>query len=234
MKKPKPSILILLIPFILIGSNSPADKAKEQLDAARIERWEQTIRNFEALDKKAPPPKSVVLLVGGSNARRWTDVRDYLPGDPVINRGFGGARLTEVLHFADRIDFPYEPKVILVNAGGNDLNAGSTPSQVRETAKAFIEAVRDKLPDTPIYFIGLPYVKRAYGNPEAEAVVRDFNKQLSGLAQQNSKVGFIDILPAFLGDNGAFKPELFVSDGTHYSPEGYTILARLIREKLSP
>lgn len=224
--------LIVVLSLILAGACSYAYGEKEEQPAPRIERWEQTIKDFEALDKKTPAPKGEVLLIGGSNARRWTDVDDHFPKHRITNRGFGGARLTEILHFMDRIVLPYEPKIILVNAGGNDLNAGSSPKQVRQTAKSLIEAIRDKLPDSRIYFIGLPYVGRSYGRPEAQGMIDSFNSQLADLAEQEAKVGFINILPAFLGEEGAFQKDLFVEDGTHFSAKGYAILAELIGDRL--
>ena len=226
------SFLIPLLAINLFGAEPSAGKGTGKQPAPRVERWEQTIKDFEALDAKTPPPKGAILIVGGSNAKRWRDAADYLPGHQIINRGFGGGRLSEVVHFADRIILPYAPKAILINAGGNDLKAGSSPVHIRDNAQTLIATVHDKFPDTRIYFIGLPYMERVQGNPEAQAVIRDFNEQLSTLAQKYPKVGFIDIAPAFLNERGEFQSDLFVEDGTHYSSKGYMVIAELIREKL--
>lgn len=214
------------VPTVSAEGNAPK---KRERDPAR---WEKTIKAFEASDVTMPPPKDAVLLVGGSNARRWTDVNDHFPKHQVINRGFGGARLSEVYHFVDRIVLPYKPKTILVNAGGNDLGAGKSPKQIRETARALIAKVRTSLPDTRIYFLGLPIMKRASANPKDRAVVMAMNNQLAELARSEENVAFIDLVPAFLGDDGKYRPELFVKDGVHFSPKGYAIIAKLLSEKL--
>lgn len=211
-----------------------AEQSSQGQPAPRIEHWESTISNFEALDAKNPKVAGGALLIGGSNARRWTDVDDHFPKHPFINRGFGGARLTEILHFADRIVLPHAPKLILVNAGGNDLNAGSTPEQVRETAGALIAYVQDKLPDAEMYFIGLPYVGRAHGNPQAIALIDEFNKKLRELAAEHDHVGFIHIVDAYIDEKGGFKKDLFVKDGTHFNDKGYEVLAELIRNEIQP
>lgn len=195
------------------------------------QRWEQTIRKFESMDKETPVAKGAMLLIGGSNARRWTDVAKYFPGQQVINRGFGGARLTDVLHFTDRIVLPYAPKTILLNAGGNDLAAGSSPEQVGIAARAFIKKVHAVLPDTRIICIGLPAVRRASSTPESLAGIRAMNQQLAQLAKEMENVEFIDLYTAFLGKDSPHRPELFVEDGTHFNPNGYEILANLIRGK---
>lgn len=218
---------------IALSATEPvAEEGQRTKVAPRVARWESTIKNFESLDARTPPPRDAVLLVGGSNARRWTDVDKSFPNHRIINRGFGGARLTEILHFADRIVLPYAPKVIVVNAGGNDLNAGSTPAQVRETAESFIAAVRVKLPKTQIHFLGLPYVRRTSTNPEGRALIRRFNEELAKLAEKQPKVTFIDLAPAFLDDGSNFRPDLFVKDGTHFSHRGYALVAGLLRDKL--
>lgn len=198
----------------------------------RIERWEKTIKGFEELDAESRLPRGAVLLIGGSNARRWLDVDEAFPEQRVINRGFGGARLSEVLHFADRLILPLAPKVILVNAGGNDLSAGCSPTQVHETAEALVTSIREGLPDAHIYFMGLPYMRRAHENSEAMAVVRSMNEKLSSLAENEVQVEFIDLVPAFFDEKGEFPTELFVKDGVHFSEKGYEVLAGLLRKKL--
>ena len=126
---------------VLHAAEPPAKNGKAgkgAKGAGNPTRWEETIKKFETADAATPPPKGAVLLVGGSNARRWTDVGTYFPQHQVINRGFGGAQLADVLHYADRIVLPYAPKSILLNAGGNDLAAGKSPEQNRDAARAFI------------------------------------------------------------------------------------------------
>ena len=194
------------------------------------DRWEKAIQTFEAADKASPPPKNAILLVGGSNARRWTNVADYFPGHSIINRGFGGAHLTDVVHFADRIVLPYAPKMIFLNAGGNDLSAGKSPEQVRDACKAFVAKVNAALPQTRICYIGIPPVLRAAKAPEGMALIRRTNGLIKELARTNSQLRFIDLFPRFLDDKGQPRAELFVNDGTHFSPKGCEIVAALMRE----
>ena len=222
-------LIALVAPATLPAAEKSAKGAKAGKGPAR---WEETIRKFEAADRENPPPKGVVLLVGGSNARRWTDVGTYFPEHTVINRGFGGALMSDVLQFADRIVIPYAPKAILLNAGGNDLSSGKTPEQVRDVARAFFAKVRVALPAARFYQLAVPPVLRAAQSPESMAVIRRTNTLLAELARTEKNVEFVDLFTAFLDEKGQPRTEFFVEDGTHFSPQGYAVVAGLLRGKL--
>lgn len=233
---PRRFFLLCVLTLTSALSLFAADKAKKakQVDGAAKtpQRWEATIKTFEAADAEQPPAKGAVLFVGGSNARRWTDVGDYFPEQKVINRGFGGAHLADVLHFADRIVIPYAPRVIVLNAGGNDLSSGKSPEAVRDACRAFVRKVRAALPEARIISISLPPVLRAANSPESLAVIKKTNALLSELAREEKGLEFVDLFPPFADQNGASRPELFVADGTHFSPKGYAIVAALLKSRL--
>jgi lysophospholipase L1-like esterase len=218
-------LLLSILLAALALTSTAAEKA-----APKPERWEKTIVGFETADKTNAPPKQAILLVGGSNARRWTDVGDYFPGQKVINRGFGGAHLTDVVHFSDRIVLPYAPKIIFVNAGGNDLASGKSPEQIRDAGKAFAAKVTASLPDVRIYYISIPPVMRAASTPDGLTGIKRTNELMQELAHANPRLGFINLFPAFLDAQGKPMPELFVADGTHFSPKGCEVVAKLMRE----
>src|SRR5689334_20477657 len=81
------------------------------------------IQNFKKQDAQKAPPKNAILFVGSSSFTNWTDVSDYFPGYTIINRGFGGSSLPDVIRYADDIIFPYHPKQIVIYCGENDLVA---------------------------------------------------------------------------------------------------------------
>lgn len=226
----------LVCTLIALAVALPAADTPKKAKAAKTEtgpaRWEETIKRFEAADAASPPAKGAVLLVGGSNARRWTDVQAYFPGEAILNRGFGGAQLAEVLHFADRIVLPYAPRTIILNAGGNDISAGLTPGQLAAAATAFAAKVRAALPRTKIIQVSLPPTRRGTGTPEGLAALRVLNARLAEAARATGNMEFVDIVPALLDAQGRHRPELFIEDGTHFSPAGYTIVAGLLRGKL--
>jgi hypothetical protein len=62
------------------------------------------------------------------------------------------------------------------------------------------------------------------------AVIRHTNELMEELARTDSRLGFIALFPKFLDADGQPRPELFVSDGTHFSPQGCEVVSALMRE----
>src|ERR1044071_633737 len=91
-----------------------------QLNAQKPPFYDE-IQGFKKEDSIKPPPKHAILFVGSSSFHFWTDVQDYFPGYAIINRGFGGSSLPDVIHYANDIIFPYQPKQIVIYCGENDL-----------------------------------------------------------------------------------------------------------------
>src|SRR5580704_17074592 len=118
-------------------------------------KWEPEIRAFEASDRTNSPPKHAILFVGSSSIRLWKTLAHDFPGEPVINRGFGGSRIADSTALADRIIFPYEPRTIVFYAGDNDMAEGRTTEQVAADYQVFVQTVRARLPETRIAFISI-------------------------------------------------------------------------------
>ncbi|WP_223676341.1 hypothetical protein [Novilysobacter selenitireducens] len=68
-----------------------------------IARWEPDIAAFEASDRHSPPPEGGVVFVGSSSIRMWDTLARDFPEAGVINRGFGGSRVRDSVHYAHRI-----------------------------------------------------------------------------------------------------------------------------------
>src|SRR5580658_5491940 len=75
--------------------------------------WNE-ISEFKHQDSLQRPPSGAILFVGSSSFRKWTNVQSYFPGHTIINRGFGGSTLPDVIRYAGEIIFPYHPKQIVI------------------------------------------------------------------------------------------------------------------------
>jgi lysophospholipase L1-like esterase len=191
-----------------------------------FERWESEIAAFERTDGTSPPPKGAVLFVGSSTIRLWTTLAQDFPGVPVINRGFGGSEVVDSTHFADRIIFPYEPRMIFFRAGGNDIAAGKSPEEVFGDFKEFVVRVRTKMPETEIVFISWSPTPLRWKQADKE---KRFNALVEEYTRQAPHLKYIETCDMVLGSDGQPRKELFRLDGLHFNAAGYRLLAERVR-----
>jgi lysophospholipase L1-like esterase len=193
-------------------------------------RWEAAISQYEAQDRTNPPAKGQIVFIGSSTIRGWSTLASDFPDQKVLNRGFGGSQIADAVHFADRIVIPYEPKAVVLRSGGNDLNAGKTPEQVFEDFRQFVAKIHAKLPETRIYYIALSPSIARWAQAEKEKAL---NEMVKGFIAGNPKLTYIETFDMVLGPDGKPRPELFVNDKLHFSPEGYRLLADRVRPHLA-
>ncbi len=186
-------------------------------------KWEPEIRAFEAGDRTNPPPQHAILFIGSSSIRLWKTLARDFPGEPVINRGFGGSCIADATALAGRIVFPYEPRTIVFYAGDNDLAEGRTPEQVAADYQAFVQTVRARLPETRIAFISIKPSPLRWGLRDK---IESANRRIA--AMKGDGLVFIDSYPAMLGADGQPRREIFRADRLHLNEKGYALWARLV------
>ena len=75
----------------------------ERYRGAAVRRWESAIAGLEVKDRTETHPDNSILFVGSSSIRRWKHIAvDLAPYRP-IQRGYGGAKWSDVAIFADRL-----------------------------------------------------------------------------------------------------------------------------------
>ncbi len=205
---------------VALGADTPTNSAK----------WEKEIAAYERMDQTHPPPKGALLFIGSSTIRRWTTLAADLPGRSVLNRGFGGSEIADATCFAPRIVFPYEPGMILLRAGGNDLHNGKSVETVFANYKEFAAKVHAGLPKAEIVFIALSPSIARWGQHEKEKALNQLVEQFS---KQAPYLKYIEDYDLPLGPDGKARPELFVADGLHFNAEGYKLLAQRVRSFLA-
>jgi lysophospholipase L1-like esterase len=227
--KTRALVLLLAVGAGCVGSTpSFAQAPGARNPAQNVDRWEPAIREFEAQDRLNPPPKNAILFVGASLIRRWP-LAEYFPNMPTINRGFGGSQLADLLRYADQIVVPYNPRVIVFFGGDNDLNAGVSPQRVADLFAQIVQKFRTALPQTKLVFIPPRPSLARWGHVEK---IRTASRLMKAYADRNN-VAFVDISDQIIGEDAKPRPELFVEDGLHYTPEGYRIQTAAVRPHLN-
>ena len=185
------------------------------------------IKSFEKQDSIHFPPSNEILFVGSSSFTKWTDVQDYFPGYPIVNRGFGGSSLPDVIRYADEIIFSYHPKQIVIYCGENDLAASDTVTAqtVYLRFKKLFEMIRKKLPNVPIDFVSMK------PSPSRENLMPKYvegNLLIKKFLQKKKKASFINIYDAMLDTNGKPMKDIFIGGNLHMNAKGYKIWQKII------
>jgi len=195
---------------------------------AKPDRWEADIQAFEKKDKENPPPQGEIVFAGSSTMRMWKTAESF-PDLKVINRGFGGSQMADSVKYADRIILPYKPRIVVVYAGSNDLASGKTPEKVLEDWEALVKKIHGALPKTRILFIGTKPTIRRWAMIDRQ---KKMNELLAAQVKGDKRLGFIETGAAFLGDDGKPRADLLLKDGLHLNPDGYKVLAGIVRPYL--
>ena len=194
--------------------------------------FKDAIDEFHRLDSIAMPKKGSILFVGSSSFTNWKDVQDYFPAYPIINRGFGGSTLLDVIRYADETIVQYAPKQIYIYCGENDIAADPLISAdtVLSRFKILYTIIRKKLKkNTPIVYVSMkPSIARwKYENKIVEA-----NDQIKQFIKTQKNILFLDVHSAMLNIDGMVKSDIFIEDQLHMNAKGYKIWQGIIAPTL--
>lgn len=245
--------LVIFSLFILIGCSDDfvelENRVKMQADkngiemsffqvkkeALYIQQWSKNdmfideINEFKRLDNENFPEKGKILFTGSSSIRFWDSLEEDMEPLEVLNRGFGGAQISHVIHHFEDIVKPYNPKAIVFFCGTNDLTALNTPEETVDNFKKFLSLVRSEFGNIKVYVIGIkPTVDRLYLDEEE----RIFNSSINQLANDDAYLEYINVWDPMLNQDGTRMPELFIEDGLHMNEKGYEVWTKKVRESL--
>lgn len=180
------------------------------------------IAAFKSQDSMAMPPKNAILFVGSSTFTKWTDVQAYFPSKKIINRGFGGSTLPDVIRYADDIIIPYQPKQVVIYCGENDFAAdkNTTSAVVYNRFIQLYNIIRGKLPKTNILYVAMkpsPSRRNLWGPIiAANGMIRDF------LSEQTNAY-YIDVYYPMLAKGSDVHASYFTGDSLHMNATGYRL-----------
>ena len=108
------------MPSALLLAQNPARFAKE------VDSIVAANRSFQK--------DNLILFTGSSSIRLWKNLNVAFPEHNVMNMGFGGSEMADLLYYADKLITPFRPKQIFIYEGDNDLSVGRTAEQIISSA----------------------------------------------------------------------------------------------------
>lgn len=189
------------------------------------------ITTFQKQDGIAFPPIGQILFTGSSSFRKWTDVQDYFPSFKIINRGFGGSTIPDVIHYADQIIFPYQPKQIIIYCGENDIASSDTITAtiMLQRYQQLFFLIRSKLKNAEIDFVS---IKPSPSRKKFRTTVEQSNQLIKDFIAKQDHAKFINVFDAMLNADKSIKQEIFLKDDLHMNEKGYAIWQKIIEPYL--
>ncbi len=186
------------------------------------------IQSFKRQDSIMFPPADAILFVGSSSFTKWTDMQHYFPEYTIINRGFGGSSLPDVIRYAPDIIFPYHPKQIVIYCGENDLAASDAISTqlVFSRFKKLFSIIRKNNPAVPVAFVSL---KPSPSRQRLWVRMSTTNKLIKNYLGSKKNIAFIDVYHKMFTATGTIMQDIFIEDKLHMNAKGYAIWAKAIQ-----
>lgn len=210
--------------WILLGVAGILPASASQPADPDPNRFAQEIKAFAEWDSKNAVPANPVLFVGSSSIRLW-HTHESFPELPIVNRGFGGSQISDIIHFFDRVVAPYKAQVIVFYAGNNDLASGKSAERISDDFRRFVKLVHARQPQTRVIFLGInPSQSRWKFWPE----VKKTNGLVAEFCQGDSRLIFADFGASFLGADGLPDSSLYLKDQLHLNDKGYAVWNRAL------
>lgn len=191
-------------------------------------RFAEDIKKFEELDKQNPP-EDVILFVGSSSIRFWTTLKQDFPNHKILNRGFGGSHMSDLLFYLDKLVLKYAPKKVFIYEGDNDINDKEDSNAILKEAQDIVKKIHDVLPKTKVIFIS---AKPSIARWNLKDQYLQLNKLFKNYANQFDYLEFIDVWNPMLDRQGNPKKDIFIEDNLHMNAKGYEIWKKVIEPYL--
>jgi lysophospholipase L1-like esterase len=206
--------------FIFITTIAYSQPFKNEIDA------------FKKSDSLYMPALGGIVFAGSSSFRMWKDINTTFPDYPIINRGFGGSSLPDVIYYAEETILKYKPKQIFIYCGENDIagNSTITADTVLQRFKVLYSIIRKKLnKQTEVVFVSIkPSVSRWH----LEKTFNESNQLIKDFLSREKNTTFLDVHTSMLSSDGNVMKDIFIADNLHMNSKGYKIWETIIRPVL--
>ena len=182
--------------------------------------WKE-ISAFVKQDSINKPKDGVILFVGSSSFRLWTDVKKDFNNENILNRAFGGATLLDMIRYKDQNLLNYHPSKIVLYCGENDVASSDKVDgkEVFQRFKTLFDIIRKQYPDVPLVYVSIKPCLLRWSMKDR---MIDANQRISSFLSHKKKTTFVDIWDAML-ENGEPKKDIFREDNLHMNAKGYAI-----------
>lgn len=216
------STLLLLLTLI---SPLRADEVPDPDPA----RFAGEIDAFDAQDAKSPPEKGGIVFAGSSSIR-MLDIPKVFPDLEALNRGFGGAHISDMNHYLERVLLRYEPSLVVFFCGTNDVWDKKPPEQVEADFNELRKRLFERSPEAELIILA---IRPSPARQSILKIERAMNERFRQIAEADERITYLSgSADRFIRTDGSFDRSLFAADGLHMSAKGYAIWKEILTPHL--
>jgi lysophospholipase L1-like esterase len=216
---------------------APADAAPAAPAAKKPGPDWPNLGRYRDADAQLPPPargEDRVVFMGDSITDAWgRSVGEFFPGKPYVNRGISGQTTPQMLIRFRPDVVALKPKVVVINAGINDI-AGNTGPTTVEAIEDNLMSMADIARVNGIRVV-LASITPAKAFPWRKEIdprdeIHTLNAWMKDYATKNKMV-YLDYFSALVDDEGGFQSNLTL-DGVHPNAAGYAVMSPLAQKAI--
>ena len=201
------------------------------------EEKEKCVRSIE---KRYTGRTGEIVFYGPSNITLWYSLEKDMEPYQAQNHGMGGCTDEDLIHYADRLLYPFKPKAVFFQSGSNDLTYGMTAEEIVENKRKMYSLFLEKLPKTELVIMsGLPLPGRKAYWKDTDRI----NHFLKEYAESHPRPHYMDATEVMTKEAGEdtyktydgryFIPEYFRLDQIHLNKRGHDVWTNRIKETLN-
>lgn len=191
--------------------------------AQNPQRFDHEIARFKQIPKSNA--QDVTIFTGSSSIRMWTSLREDCAGSQLVNTGFGGSLMTDLLYFLDEAVLNFAPGRVYIYEGDNDIAAGKSPQDIMKTTREVVSRLLAANPEMEVYFISAKPSPSRWAFKDGYL---ELNRLLDTYCNENERLHYIDVWEPMIDEAGRPSAELFVADSLHMNRKGYILWKEII------
>lgn len=232
------SLKTILFPLLFLATVNSCNKNSiekpselQQKYATTKAYWIPELTELLAKDSVESYPNTAVLFMGSSSIRLWKTLKEDMNPIPAIQRGYGGASYSDLIHFTEAIVKPHNVSGIVIFVA-NDIRAqpdDKQPEEVLALFKEVIRLIRKHHSNVPVFSVAVtPTPSRWKAWPE----IARANSLIETYCSETPHLYFIKTESKFLTPEQLPDSSLFVQDMLHQNEKGYEKWGAIIKKEL--
>jgi lysophospholipase L1-like esterase len=186
--------------------------------------WQTEIDAFDKLNG-TNPLQNGILFTGSSSIRMWKNPAMDFNNPKILNRGFGGSQIIDLIENFDQVILKYHPQKIVIYSGDNDIQEGKTAEIVFGDFCVLYGMIKAKLPNAQVYYIA---IKPSLNRWNKVIEMQKANTMIHEYLNTKSNAAFVDIFSPMIDITGKPSEKWFLEDGLHMTDEGYLLWTKIL------